>query len=180
MALIGNLLKPLYWDRVEDALRRHSDFGAGPEGGEDSTGLRWSGEGFVTRSGFERFRAEVRDRYARSSEVDFLRKGLQANDDADLILQGRMALSASTVDSLARRVPEEYLSRVQADSLLGGFVREDRFAALQGIVQGLHRVRTGGGMAPTPAGRPVFRRRNLWKGYHLVHPPYAARAGGAP
>ena len=74
----------------------------------------------------------------------------------------------------------DYLSRSQMDSLMKGFVKESRFVALQGFVQGLQRARTGGGggMVPTPVGRPLFHRRNLWKGYHQIHPPYLMKAGG--
>ena len=178
MALIGNLLKPLYWDRVEDLLRQHSDFGAGPGASEDSTGFTDFSRGYVTRAGFERFRADARGRFARVSDVEGLRQVIRANEAAGNTLNDQVASHRTTLDSLSRVLASEYRSGVQVDSLLDNFVKEERFAVLQGLVQGLHRAERGGGMVPTPAGKPVFRRRNLWTGHHQVHPPYALKAGG--
>lgn len=178
MALIGNLLKPLYWDRLEDAIRKRSDFGPGPEGAEDTTEMSGASGGYVTRFGFERFRAEVREKYARTSDVERLRQALQMNGDADKVLNDRVLSSWATLDSLSQVLAVAYRTGAQVDSLLGNFVREDRFSALQGLVQGLHRAQSGGGTVPTPAGRPVFRRRDLWTGHHQVHPPYAMKTGG--
>ena len=178
MALIGNLLKPLYWDRLEDAVRKRSDFSPGPEGAEDTTGTSDASGGYVTRFGFERFRAEVRERYAQTSDVERLRQALQMNEGADTALNDRVLSCRAALDSLSEVLTVAYRSGAQVDSLLGNFVKEDRFSALQGLVQGLHRAQSGGGTVPTPAGRPVFRRRNLWTGHHQVHPPYAMKTGG--
>lgn len=177
-ALIGNLLKPLYWDRLEDMLRKRSDFGQVPGTPTDTTGESGTGMGFVTEKGFVRFRSEVRERYARASDLDRLKQGLQVNGEGDEALRLEVTSERARGDSLSRTVAGGYPNRATVDSLLGGFVRQERFVALQAVVQGLHRAERGGGMAPTPAGRPVFRRRNLWKGYHQVHPPYAMKAGG--
>lgn len=179
LALIGNLLKPLYWDRVEDFLRIRFDFGAGPDRVEDTTGVYDATGGYVTRSGFERFRREMRERYARLSDVERFHRDVQENYATREALNEQIVFTRSAFDSLSQIVRTEYLSRSQMDSLMKGFVAEDRFISLQGFVQGLQRARRGGeGMVPTPVGRPLFHRRNLWRGYHQIHPPYLTKAGG--
>lgn len=178
LALIGNLLKPLYWDRLEDLLRARSDFGPDMDGTEDTTGGSGAAGGYVTRPGFERFRQEVRERYARSSDLERVRRDLQDNYVRRENLNEQIASAWSALDSLSQALRMDYLSRAQVDSLMKGFVRGDRFVALQGVVQGLHRARGGGGTGPAPVGRVPPPRRNLWKGYHQVHPPYLPKTGG--
>lgn len=178
LALIGNLLKPLYWDHVEDFLRRRSDFDSGLNGAEDTTGVYETAGGYATRSGFERFRREVRERYARLSDVERVRQDLQANYATKEVLNEQMIFAHSAFDSLSQALQMNYPSRAYLDSLMQGFVTEDRFVALQGFLQGMHRVQSRGGLMPTPVGRSSFPRRNLWKGYHQVHPPYLTKPGG--
>lgn len=178
LALIGNLLKPLYWDHVEDFVRKRSDFGSGLNGVEDTTGAYDAAGGYVTRSGFERFRQEVRERYARLSDVERAHRDLQENYSTREALNEQIIFARSAFDSLSQALRTDYLSRAQVDTLMKGFVTEGRFVALQGFVQGLHRGQNGGGLMPTPVGRSSFPRRNLWKGYHQVHPPYLTKPGG--
>ena len=178
LALIGNLLKPLYWDHVEDFLRRRSDFGSDLNGIEDTTGVYETAGGYVTRSGFERFRRDVRERYARWSDVERVRQDLQANYATREALNEQTTFAHSAFDSLTQALQTNYLSRAYLDSLKKDFVTEDRFVALRGFVQGLNRGRSGGGLMPTPVGRSSFPRRNLWKGFHQVHPPYLTKPGG--
>jgi hypothetical protein len=178
LALIGNLLKPLYWDHVEDFLRRRSDFGSELAGAEDTTGVYETAGGYVTRSGFERFRREVRERYARRQDVEQVRQDLQVNYAAKEALNEQIIFAHAAFDSLSQALQTDYLSRAYSDSLTKGFVTQDRFVSLQRFVQGMNRGRSGGGLMPTPAGRSSFPRRNLWKGFHQVFPPYLTKPGG--
>lgn len=178
LALIGNLLKPLYWDHLEDFLRARSDFGPEPDGTEDTTGVYEATGGYVTRPGFERFRREVRERYARVSDLERVHRDLRENYATREALNEQIAFTRSAFDSLSQALQMDYLSRAQTDSLMKGFVTADHFIALQRVLQGLHRARRGGGLGPAPVGRSSFSRRNLWKGYHQVHPPYLTKTGG--
>ena len=136
-------------------------------------------EGYLTRSGFERFRTEIRERYARTQDVDRLRQDVQENYATGEAMKEEIASRQLAFDSLAQALRTEYVTQSQVDSLMRGFVPEEDFTALQGVVHGLHRARSGGrGAIPTPSGRPVFRRRNLWKGFHQPYPPYLVKSGG--
>jgi hypothetical protein len=109
-----------------------------------------------------------------------LRREAQRNFAIKEALNEEIASRHLAFDSLAQALHTEYVTQSQVDSLMKGFVQADDFTALQGFVQGLHRARGGGaGAIPTPSGRPVFRRRDLWKGFHQTYPPYLAKSGGS-